>query len=235
MKHGLADGWQRRRSLIGRWPMTAETGTLGWLPWLVSGLETSGGAEAGADGAETSCWDKSGLRAISGCGSLGARMHAGEVWALAALATRTGTSRTLATPTQGTSAGAGEGWAWGAHFPWNWYGWRSWHSCDLRMSNKLWMCWFRNVINFWGCRFRWTYTCSSQTYTEPAHGIISSLGFIWNGLGIDNITTNQINFSVCAAIQPYVSWCRSLWWESASWCLTSSLYTGWCHPCTGGG
>lgn len=137
MKHGLADGWQRRRSLIGRWPMTAETGTLGLLPWLVSGLETSGGAEAGADGAETSCWDKSGLRAISGCGSLGARMHAGEVWALAALGTRTGTSRTLATPTQGTSAGAGEGWAWGAHFPWNWYGWRSWHSCDLRMSNKL--------------------------------------------------------------------------------------------------
>lgn len=150
MKHGLADGWQRRRSLIGRWPMTAETGTLRWLPWLVSGLETSGGAEAGADGAETSYWDKSGLRAISGCCSLGARIHAGEVWALAALGTRTGTSRTLATLTQGTSAGAGEGWAWGAlgtgagtsscsssHFPWNWYGWRSWHSCHLRMSNKL--------------------------------------------------------------------------------------------------
>lgn len=54
--------------------MTAETGTLGWLPWLVSGLETSGGAEAGADGAETSCWDKSGLRAISSCCGLGARL-----------------------------------------------------------------------------------------------------------------------------------------------------------------
>lgn len=45
----------------------------------------------------------------SGCCSLGARMHAGEVWALAALGTRTGTSRTLATLTQGTSAGAEEG------------------------------------------------------------------------------------------------------------------------------
>lgn len=69
------------------------------------------------------------------------------------------------------------------------------------------MCWFRSVINFWGCRFSWTYTCSSQTYTEPAHGIIRSLVFIWNGLGIDNITTNsvQINFSLFAAIQPYVS------------------------------
>lgn len=153
-----------------------ETGTLGWLPWLVSGLETSGRAEAGAEGAETSCWDKSGLwllqpRSQDAC------------WALPALGTRTGTSRTLATLTQGTSAGAEEGWAWGAlgtgagtsscsssHFLWNWYGWRSWHSCDLRMSNKLWMCCFRNVINFWGCRFRWTYTCSSQTYSEPAHG-----------------------------------------------------------------